>query len=144
LDKIREKFVTVKFTVFPAVIKKTVQARVHRTIILAILCGCKTWSFTLSEEHSLRVFENRILRRIFGPKRDEATGGWRQLYNEGLHDLYCPGNFTRMVKSRRMRWAGHVARMRDEHWAQNLFYIFLAGNQFRDVVAGGGGPWRIL
>jgi hypothetical protein len=57
------------------------------------------------------VFENRVLRRIFGPKRDEVTGGWRKLHNEELHNLYCSSSIIRMIKSRKMRWAGHVARM---------------------------------
>jgi hypothetical protein len=68
-------------------------------------------SLTLREEHRLRVFENRVLRRIFGPKRDEVTGKWRKLHNEQLHNLYSSPNIIRMIKSRRMRWAGHVARM---------------------------------
>jgi hypothetical protein len=66
---------------------------------------------TLREEHRLRVFENRVLRRIFGPKRDEVTGGWRKLYNEELRDMYSLPSLIRIIKSRRMRWAGHVARM---------------------------------
>jgi hypothetical protein len=69
------------------------------------------WSLTLSEEHRLRVFEDRVLRRIFGPKRDEVTGGWRKLHNEELCDLYSSPSIIRIFKSRRMRWAGHVARM---------------------------------
>jgi len=75
------------------------------------LYGCETWSLTLREERWLRVFENRVLRRIFGPKRDEVTGEWRKLHNEELNDLYCSHNIVRMIKSRRMRWARHVARM---------------------------------
>jgi hypothetical protein len=71
----------------------------------------ETLSLTLREEHRLRVFENRVLRRIFGPKRDEVTGGWRKLHNEELHNLYSSPSITRMFKSRRMRWAGRVARM---------------------------------
>jgi hypothetical protein len=67
----------------------------------------------LREEHRLRVFENRMLRRIFGPKRDEVRGGWRKLHNEGLHNLYSSPSIIRMIKSRRMRWAGHVARMKE-------------------------------
>jgi len=73
--------------------------------------GCGTWSLTLREERKLRVFENRVLRRIFGPKRDEVTGKWRKLHNEWLNYLYCSANIVRVSKSRRMRWAGHVARM---------------------------------
>jgi hypothetical protein len=68
-------------------------------------------SLTLREEHRLRVFENTVLRNIFGPKRDEARGGWRKLHNEKLHNLYSSPSIIRMIKSRRVRWAGHVARM---------------------------------
>jgi len=86
--------------------------KVYRTIILpVVLYGCKTWSLTLREERRLRVFESRVLRRVFGSKRDEVTGEWRKLYNEELRDLYFLSNIVRVVKSRRMRWVGHVARM---------------------------------
>ena len=70
------------------------------------ICWCN-----LREEHRLRAFENRVLRRIFGPKRDDVTGEWRKLYNVELDDLYCSPNIVQVIKSRRMRWAGHVARM---------------------------------
>jgi hypothetical protein len=73
--------------------------------------ACFTWSMTLREERRLRVFENRVLRRIFGPKRDEVTGEWRKLHNEELHDLYSSPTTVRVMKSRRMRWAGYVTRM---------------------------------
>jgi hypothetical protein len=70
--------------------------------------------FTLREEHCVTVFENRILMRIFGPKRDEVRGEWRKLYSEKLHNLYSSSNITRQIKSERMRWARHVARMGEE------------------------------
>jgi len=73
-----------------------------------VLYGCETWSLTLREEHRLRVFENRVLSRIFGPKRDKETGEWRKLHNEELCDLYSSPNIVRVIKSRRMIWAGHV------------------------------------
>jgi hypothetical protein len=76
-----------------------------------VLYGCETWSLTLREEHRLRVFENKVLRRIFGRKRDEMTGGWRKLHNEELHNLYSSPSIITMIKSRRMRWTGHAARM---------------------------------
>ena len=72
---------------------------------------CESWSLTLRDEIRLRVFENRVLRRVFGPKKDEITGEWRKLHNEELSDLYSLPNIVRVVKSRRMRWAGHVTRM---------------------------------
>jgi hypothetical protein len=73
-----------------------------------VLYGCKTLSLTLREEHQLRVSENRVLRRIFGPKRDEVTGRWRKLHNEELHGLYSSPSLVRAIKARRVRWAGHV------------------------------------
>ena len=78
-----------------------------------VLYGCETWSLTLREERKLRVFENMVLRR-FGPRRDEVTGEWRRLHNEELNYLYSSPNIVRVIKSRRMRWAGHVARMGEE------------------------------
>jgi len=85
----------------------------YRTIILpVVLYGCETWSLTLREERRLRVFENRALRRIFGPRRGEATEVWEKRHNEELNDMYSP-NIFRVIKSRRMTWAGHVALMVD-------------------------------
>ena len=79
-----------------------------------ILYGCATWSLTLREERKLRVFENMVFRRIFGLRRDEVSGDWRKMYNEELNDLYSSPNIVRVIKSRRMRWAGHVERMGEE------------------------------
>jgi len=76
--------------------------------------GCETWSLTLREERKLRVFENKVLRRIFGPRRDEVTEEWMRLHNEELNVLYSSPSIVRVIKSRRMRWAGHVARMGEE------------------------------
>jgi hypothetical protein len=76
---------------------------------------------TLREEHRLRVLENRVLRRIFGPKRDEVTGGWRKLHNEERHNLYFSPNIIKIIRSRRMRWAWHVARMGEKLNAYRIF-----------------------
>jgi len=95
-----------------SLLSKNIKIKVYRTIILTVVFyGCETWSLTLREERRLRVFENRVLRGIFGPKRDEVTGEWRKLRNEELNDLCCLENIVQVIKSRRMRWAGHVARM---------------------------------
>jgi hypothetical protein len=96
-----------------------VKIRVYKTIILpVVLYGCETWSPTLREEHRLRVFENRVLRRIFGPKKDEVTRGWRKTHNEELRNLYSPPSIIRIINSR-MRLSVHVARMgrRERVWA---------------------------
>ena len=76
--------------------------------------GCETWSLTRREERKLRVFENMVLRRIFGPRWDEVMGKWTRLHNEELNDLYSSPNNVRVIKSRRMRWAWYVARMGEE------------------------------
>jgi len=96
-------------------LSKKLKIKIYRTIILSVvLYGCEAWSLTFREERKLRVFENMVLRRIFGPRRDEVTGEWRRLHNEELSDLYSSPNIVRVIKSRRMRWAGHVARMGEE------------------------------
>jgi hypothetical protein len=96
-----------------SLLSKNLKIKIYRTIILpGILCGCETWLLTLREERRLRAFENMVLWRMFGPKRDEVTGEWRKLNNKMLNDLYCSPNIVREIISRRMRWARHVARMR--------------------------------
>ena len=93
-----------------SLLSKKLKIKIYIIIILpAVLYGCEIWSLTLRDERRLRVFENRVLRRVFGPKRDEVTEEWRKLHNEELSDLYSLPNIVRVVKSRRMRWAGHVA-----------------------------------
>jgi hypothetical protein len=95
-----------------SLLSKNVKIKIYRIIILpVVLYGCQSWSLTFREECRLRVFENRVLRRIFGPKRDDVTGEWRRLHNEELYALYSSPNIIRVIKSRRLRWAGHVARM---------------------------------
>jgi hypothetical protein len=87
------------------------KVKIYKTIILPVsLYGCETWSLTLREEHRLMVFENRVLRRIFGPTRDELTGEWRKLHSGELCNLYSSSDIIRQIKSRKMSSAGHVAR----------------------------------
>jgi hypothetical protein len=97
-------------------LSKNVNVKIYKAVIIlpVVLCGCETWSLTLSEEHRLRVFENRVLRRIFGPKRVEATGKSRKLHSGELRNLYSSPDIIRQIKSRRMRWAGQVARKVEE------------------------------
>jgi hypothetical protein len=93
-------------------LSKNVKVRIYKTVILpVVLYRCETWSLTVREEHKQRVFENRVLRRIFGPKRDGVTGGWRKLHNEELHNLYSSPSIIRIIKSSGKTWARHVARM---------------------------------
>ena len=96
-------------------LSKNLKIKIYRAIILpVVLYECEAWSLALREERKLRVFENMVLRRIFGPRRDEVMGEWRRLHNEDLNDLYSSPNIVRVIKSIRVRWAGHVARMGEE------------------------------
>jgi hypothetical protein len=89
-------------------LSKNIKVRIYKTIILlVVLYGCETWYLTLREERRLRVFENRVLRRIFRPRRDEETGGWRKLDNEELHKLYSSPSIIRMIKGRRGMHVGY-------------------------------------
>ncbi|KAJ4436719.1 hypothetical protein ANN_16851 [Periplaneta americana] len=95
-----------------SLLSKNLKVRIYKTVILpVVLYGCETWTPTLREEHRLRMFENKVLRKIFGAKRDEVTGEWRKLHNTELHALYSSPDIIRNLKSRCLRWAGHVARM---------------------------------
>jgi hypothetical protein len=93
---------------------KNVKIRIYKTIILPmVLYGCKIWSLTLMEAHRLRVFENKVLRRIFGPKRDEMTGKWRKLHNKERRDLYSSPSIIRIINSKSMRWGEESQKERD-------------------------------
>ncbi|KAJ4444435.1 hypothetical protein ANN_06227, partial [Periplaneta americana] len=106
-------------------LSKNLKVGIYKTVILPVLYGCETSTLTLREKHRLRVFENKVLRKIFGAKRDEVTGEWRKLHNTELHALYSSPDIIRNIKSRRLRWAGHVARMGESRNA----YRVLVGRQ---------------
>jgi hypothetical protein len=109
-------------------LSKNLKIRIYKTIILPVfLYGCDTWPLTLREEHRLRVFKSRVLKRIFGHKRDETTGEWRERHNEELLDLYSSPSIIRIMKPRRMRWAGQVAGMGEKR----ITYILLVGKPER-------------
>ena len=111
-------------------------------ILLLVLYGCETWSLTRREERKLRVFENMVLRRIFEPRRNEVKGEWRRLHNEELNDLYSSPNIVRVIKSRRMRWAEHVACMGEERGVCRVFVGKPEGrNHWGDLGVDG---WIIL
>jgi hypothetical protein len=121
-------------------LSKNVKVKIYKTIILlVVLYGCETWSLTLREENRMRVFENRVLRRMFGPKRDEVTGEWRKLYIEEFHILYYSPNIIRQIKSRIMRWAGHMARMGEE---RNVYRVLMGKPQGRRPLGRPRSRWE--
>ena len=127
----------------PRLLSKNLKIKIYRTIIVSVvLYGCETWSLTQRDERKLRVFENMVLRRIFGPRRDEVTGEWRRLHDEELSDLYSSPNNVRLIKSRRMRWAGHVARTVEERGVYRVLLGKPEGrNHWGDIGVDG---WIIL
>ena len=103
--------------------------------------ACETLFLTPREERRLRVFENRVLRGIFGPKRDEVTGEWRKLHNEELNDLYCSPNTVREIKSKKMRWAGHVALMVDR---RGVYRVLVGKPEGKNHLVDPGVDGRII
>jgi hypothetical protein len=104
-------------------------AVVPMIVVIVVLYECETWSLTLREERRLRVFENSVLRRVFGPKRDEVTEEWRKLHDEELNNLYCSPNIVRVIESRIMKWVGHVARMREGRGVYKVLVEKAEGNR---------------
>ncbi|KAJ4440692.1 hypothetical protein ANN_08840, partial [Periplaneta americana] len=114
-------YYSVEKLLLSSLLSKNLKVRIYKTVILpVVLYGCETWTFTLREEHRLRVFENKVLRKIFGAKRDEVAGEWRKLHNAELHALYSSPDLIRNIKSRRLRWAGHVAHMAESRNAYSV------------------------
>jgi hypothetical protein len=134
-------FATIRVRVLSScLLSRSVKLKIYRTIILpVVLCGCETWSLTLRAEHRLRVFENRVPRRMFGPKRDDVMGEWRKFYIEELHNLYLSQNIIRQIKSRRMRWAGHVAHMGEE---RKVYKVLVGKPEGRRPLVRPGHRWE--
>jgi len=118
-------------------LSKNLKIKIYRTIIQPVVVyGCETWSLTLKEER-----KPRVLRRIFGPRRDEVTGEWRKLHNEEMNDLFCSPNIVRVIKSRIMRWAGHVARMGER---RGVYRVLVEKHKERDHLGDPGVDGRII
>ncbi|KAJ4450856.1 hypothetical protein ANN_02287 [Periplaneta americana] len=113
-----------------SLLSKNLKVRIYKTVILPVVpYVCEAWNLTLREEQRLRVFENKVLRKIFEAKRDEVTGEWRKLHNAQLHALYSSPDIIRNIKSRRLRWAGHVARMGESRNAYRVLVGRPAGKR---------------
>ena len=112
-----------------SLLSKNIKIKIYITVILPlVLHGCETWSLTLRKKRRLRLFENSVLRKISGPRRDEVRGEWRKLHNEDLNDLHSSPSIFRVIKSRKMRWAKHVARIGDRRGAYRVVLERPEGN----------------
>ena len=121
-----------------SLLSKNFKIKIYRTIILPVVVyGCETWLLTLRKECRLREFENRVLRRIFEPRMDVVTADWRKIHKEELNDLYSSPNILRMIRSRRMRWAGHVACIGERKVVYRVLVGKLEGKRLL------GRPWRL-
>jgi len=125
-----------------SLLSKNLNTKIYRTIILpVVLYGCETWPLTLWEERRLRVFENRVLKRIFGPRRDEVTEEWRKLHNKELNDLYPSPTIVRVIKFRGLRWAGHVARMGN---MRGVYRVLVGKPEGKRPLGRPRRDWRII
>jgi hypothetical protein len=114
-------YYSVQNPLFSRLLSKNLKIKIYRIIILpVVLYGCEAWPMTLREESRMKVFQNRVMSRVFGSKRDDVTEEWKKLHNKELNDLYSLPNIVRVVKSRRMRWAGHGARMGEGRGVQRV------------------------
>jgi len=121
------------------VLPKNIKIKINDTVILpVVMYGGETWSLTLREERRLRLFEDRVLRRIFGPTRDEVTGEWRKVHNEELNDLHSP-KLVRVIKSRRMRWAEHVALMGE---SRNIYIVLMVKSEGKKPLGRSTRKWE--
>jgi hypothetical protein len=121
-------------------LSRNVEVKIHKIIILpVVLYGCETWSLILREQHRLRVFENRVLRGICGPRRDEVTGDWRKLHSGELRNLYSSPDIIRYMKSKRMRWAGHVACVGE---GRNMYRVLVGKPEGRRPLERPRGRWE--
>jgi hypothetical protein len=139
-EEIKSRLNLGKILLSSHLLARNVKVKTHKTIILpVVLYECQTWSLTLSTGRRLRVFDNKVLRTLFGPNREEVTGEWRKLHNEWHHILYSSPNIITQIKSRRMRWAGHVARMGEE---RNVYKVFMGKAEGKKPLGRPGRRWN--
>jgi hypothetical protein len=127
---------SVQSLLFSRLLYTNVKVKIDTTIILPVVsCGCETWSLTLREQHRLRVFGNKVLGRIFGHTRDDVKREWK---NVGLHNLFSSPDIIRQIKSKRMRWTWHVARMREE---KKVYKVLVRNPEKKRQLGGPNGRW---